>query len=164
MSPKTMRGTRMLLAAVATLSLSTPVWARQEMEMRHGEMSQQTGPAQLRSGHFQGLAHETSGTASVYQLEDGWRVLRLEDLRTSNGPDVRVYLVEGDDASDSAAIQAGHFVELGKLKGNLGNQNYEIPSDVDLGRYRSVSLWCKRFGVNFAAAPLEMAGSQTAPR
>ncbi len=145
----------MLLAAVTTLSLSTPVWARQEAEMKHEEMSQQTG-------HFQGLAHETSGTASVYRLEDGRRLLRLEDLRTSNGPDLRVYLVEGDDASDDAAIKAGRFVELGALKGNMGNQNYEIPSNVDLDRYRSVSIWCKRFGVNFAAAPLAMASSQSA--
>lgn len=66
-------------------------------------------------------------------------------------------LVEGDDASDDGAIKAGRFVELGVLEGNIGNQNYELPADVDLGRYRSVSIWSKRFGVSFAAASLEMA-------
>ncbi|MFE8600360.1 DM13 domain-containing protein [Archangium violaceum] len=155
MSKQTMRGARMLLVAVTALGVSTPVWARQDMAMKHGEMSQhEEGPTRLRSGLFKGLAHETSGSASVYQLPDGRRVLRLEELHTSNGPDLHVYLVEGDDASDDAAIKAGRFVSLGALKGNIGNQNYELPADLDLDRYRSVSIWCKRFGVNFAAAPL----------
>jgi hypothetical protein len=144
----------MLLAAVTVLGVSTPVWARPDTAMKSGEQSQQTSPTRLRSGSFQGLAHETSGSASVYQLPDGRRVLRLEELNTSNGPDLRVYLVEGDDASNDAAIKEGRFVELGALKGNIGNQNYELPPDLDLDRYRSVSIWCKRFAVNFAAAPL----------
>ena len=154
MSRQTMRGTRMMLAAVTALGVSTPVWAMPDTAMKSGEMSQQASPARLRSGSFQGLAHETSGSASVYQLPDGRRVLRLEELNTSNGPDLRVYLVEGDDASNDAAIKEGRFVDLGALKGNIGNQNYELPPDLDLDRYRSVSIWCKRFAVNFAAAPL----------
>ena len=87
-------------------------------------------------------------------------MLRLEELHTSNGPDLHVYLVEGDDASDDAAIKAGRFVSLGALEGNIGNQNYELPADLDLDRYRSVSIWCKRFGVNFAAAPLSASSGE----
>jgi Electron transfer DM13 len=143
MSKQTMRGARMLLAVVTALGLSTPVWAQQDV-----------------SGHFKGLAHETSGTAKVYPLPDGGNVLRLEDLHTSNGPDLHVYLVEGADASNDAIIKAGRFVDLGSLKGNIGNQNYELPSGLDLDRYRSVSIWCKRFGVNFAAAPLAASASE----
>jgi hypothetical protein len=154
MDARKMRGVG-LLTAVAALAVGGPVWARKDASPTVSEVaSMRTGPQKQGSGAFQGLAHETSGMASVYQLEDGRRVLRLEDLRTSNGPDLRVYLVEGDDATNDEAIKAGHFVELGRLKGNIGNQNYEIPADVDLSRYQSVSIWCERFSVNFAAATL----------
>ena len=78
----------------------------------------------------------------------------LTDFETSNGPDVHVYLVAADDALDSAAVTRAGFVEVGPLKGNIGDQNYELPASVDLGRYRAVTIWCKRFSVNFATAPL----------
>ena len=74
--------------------------------------------------------------------------------RTSNGPDVRVYLVAATDASDNETVTRAGFVELGKLKGTEGDQNYEIPAGLDLGKYRAVTIWCRRFSVNFATAPL----------
>src|SRR5205085_7274213 len=96
----------------------------------------------------------TSGAAAVLDLGDGRRVLRLTQFATSNGPDVHVYLVAaGDVTSDGIVKQAG-FVDLGSLKGNRGDQNYEIPADVDLAKYRTATIWCKRFGVNFGSAPL----------
>ena len=49
---------------------------------------------------------------------------------------------------------AAGFVELGPMKGNIGDQNYEIPATVDLASYRTVTIWCKRFSVNFGSAPL----------
>jgi Electron transfer DM13 len=108
----------------------------------------------LASGKFHSGAHPTSGTATVYQLTDGTRVLRFTDFKTSNGPDVHVYLVAADDASDNESVTKAGFVDLGSIKGNIGDQNYTLGSDVDLSKYRAVSVWCKRFSVNFGAAPL----------
>ncbi len=111
-------------------------------------------PVKLSSGRFHKHAHDTRGLATIYRLADGRRVLRLTEFSTSNGPDVRVYLVAaGDVQSEAAAKQAG-FIDLGALKGNRGNQNYDVPADLDLSRYQAVSIWCRRFSVNFGAAPL----------
>ena len=118
-----------------------------------------TGPAVLSQGDFRGLAHETKGLAALYQLPDGKRLLRLSNFETSNGPDVHVYLVAAEVAKDNATVKEAGFIDLGSLKGNKGNQNYAVPSDVDLNKYKSVSIWCARFGVNFGAATL---GSQKA--
>lgn len=108
----------------------------------------------LLSGSFHSVAHDTMGTAAVHQLADGKRVLRLSDFMTSNGPDVRVYLVAAADATDNDTVKNAGFVELGKLKGTEGAQNYDVPADVDLDKYRAVTIWCARFGVNFGTAPL----------
>ena len=111
-------------------------------------------PAKLASGRFHTNAHKTQGLATIYRLEDGRRILRLTDFATSNGPDVRVYLVAAGDVQGEAAAKQAGFVDLGALKGNIGDQNYEVPADLDLSRYRAVSIWCRRFSVNFGAAPL----------
>ncbi len=103
---------------------------------------------------FTSLAHETSGTASITSLDDGSHVLRLEDFKTSNGPDVHVYLVCGTDAAKDDAIVAGKFIDLGSIKGNIGNQNYVIPAGTDLSQYQAVSIWCQRFGINFGGTKL----------
>jgi len=108
----------------------------------------------LLSGQFHSVAHETRGTASVHDLGAGRRVLRFTGFTTSNGPDVRVYLVAAPDAGDNETVTKAGFVELGNLKGTEGDQNYEIPADLDLDNYRAVTIWCRRFGVNFATAPL----------
>ena len=108
----------------------------------------------VASGTFHSVAHETKGNASVYQLGDGRRILRFTNFETSNGPDVHVYLVQASDATDSDTVKKAGFREISPLKGNVGDQNYELPSDVDLNKYRAVSIWCQRFGVNFATAPL----------
>jgi hypothetical protein len=108
----------------------------------------------LFDGQFHDGAHKTAGTASIYQLEDGKRVLRLTNFETSNGPDVHIYLVAAEDAKDNDTITRAGFVELGSLKGNIGDQNYDVPADTDLSKYRAVTIWCARFGVNFGTAPL----------
>jgi Electron transfer DM13 len=113
----------------------------------------------LVSGHFYSILHPTKGTATIYQMGDGTRVLRLTNFSTSNGPDVHVYMVAADDAKDVATVQQAGFIDLGVLKGNIGDQNYELGSDLDLGKYRAVSIWCKRFSVNFGAAALRPAES-----
>jgi len=88
------------------------------------------------------------------RLADGTRVLRFTDFKTSNGPDVHVYLVAADDATDNESVTKAGFIDLGSIKGNIGDQNYTLGPDVDLSKYRAVSVWCKRFSVNFGAAPL----------
>ena len=109
---------------------------------------------QLASGQFHSGAHETKGMATVFQLADGKKTLRLTNFETSNGPDVHVYLVAAPDAKDNAAVTNAGFVDLGTLKGNIGDQNYELPANADLAKYRAVTIWCKRFSVNFGTAPL----------
>jgi Electron transfer DM13 len=110
-------------------------------------------PQQLFSGQFKGYAHPTDGTAAIYRM-DTKRILRLTNFRTSNGPDVHVYLIAAPDAKDDATVKNAAFVDLGILKGNIGDQNYDVPDSVDLGKYRAVTIWCKRFNVNFGTAPL----------
>ncbi len=102
----------------------------------------------LVEGSFIGRAHPTTGLAKV--ITDGnLRFLRFEGFETDNGPDLNVYLATGPpDGSPE------DFIDLGDLKGNIGDQNYELADDVDLDRYTSVFIWCVRFSVAFGAAPL----------
>jgi hypothetical protein len=111
-------------------------------------------PTAVLSGAFHGVAHETKGTAALYELDGGKRVLRLTNFETSNGPDVRVLLVAAADAADNDTVKNSAPIELGKLKGNVGDQNYDVPAGVDLSKYRAVTIWCNRFSVNFGTAPL----------
>lgn len=101
------------------------------------------------TGSFVGAGdgiHNAEGMARVIPLEDGNRVLRFENLKATNGPDLYVYLATDKDASD--------FVDLGRLKGNIGNQNYNIPQGTDLSKYDTVLIWCKQFSVLFGSAEL----------
>ena len=111
----------------------------------------------LETGTFHGKVHKASGRATIYQEADGKLLLRLTDFKTSNGPDVHVILIAAKDADDDANFlkSSTERVELGTLKGNEGDQNYEIPSDTDLSRFQTVSIYCERFNANFGAAPLE---------
>ena len=91
------------------------------------------------------------------ELADGSHVVRLENLDTSNGPDLRVLLTDAPVQEGRAGWRVfddGEYVSLGKLKGNKGSQNYVLPDDVDPARYTSVSIWCDRFDVSFGAAEL----------
>ena len=110
-------------------------------------------PVALGSGTFQGLTgHDGSGTATVYELPDGSRVLRLEDFDVSNGPDLEVHLVPGADVRGP-----GDGVQLADLKGNVGNQNYDVPGDLDLTGDWTVLIWCESFTVEVANATLTIA-------
>jgi hypothetical protein len=109
----------------------------------------------LSNAGFRSYEHETSGRAKVIELASGRRYVRFERFETSNGPDVKVYL-SAAPASGPGDTFDDRYVSLGELKGNIGNQNYAIPAGVDLSRYRSAVIWCKRFHVPFAAAPLRV--------
>lgn len=116
--------------------------------------------AVLARGELVAHEHASSGTVAVLRLPDGSRVLRLQDLRTSDGPALHVWLSaapvvpgrEGWSVFDDAA-----HVDLGPLRGNLGSSNYAVPPDVDLAALPSVTIWCERFAVSFAAATLRAA-------
>lgn len=103
-------------------------------------------------GTFVSLDHPTAGTAEVLTGSDGARVLRLEDFTTDNGPDLFVYLSTAP--ADGSTPFDTEFVNLGDLKGNVGNLNYDIPAEVDLGRFATVVIWCRQFTSAFGAAGL----------
>jgi Electron transfer DM13 len=105
------------------------------------------------SGSFRSLEHATTGRAVVLGRSDGTAILRLENLHTSNGPDLRVYLSKVPAGRDLHAYRNG-FIDLGPLKGNRGNQNYAVPAGTDLSKFKSAVIWCRRFLVGFGVAPL----------
>lgn len=112
-------------------------------------MEETTEPAAevvtITTGTFVDGDHPTSGTG--FTISDGSQTfLRFEDFETDNGPDLNVYLRSSDDPND--------YLDLGDLEGNIGDQNYELPVDLDLDRYDLVDIWCVRFGVSFGSAVL----------
>jgi hypothetical protein len=112
------------------------------------------GPLALATGSFEGRNdYEVTGAATFYELPDGSRTLRLENFVSDNGPDLYVYLTSSDSSATDAVIDED-VVDLGVLTGNIGNQNYAIPDDVDLDRYDTVLIWCLRFTAGFGAADL----------
>ncbi|MFZ0589284.1 MAG: DM13 domain-containing protein [Bryobacteraceae bacterium] len=128
-------------AAVFILQTS-PAWAQE------GDI--------VATGTFHGAAHQTSGRATIYSVS-GKETLRLTNFKTSNGPDVHVILIAATDAQDNENFLDKNVarVELGKLKGNEGDQNYAIPDGTDLSKFKAVSIYCERFNANFGTAPLE---------
>ena len=111
----------------------------------------------LARGRFEDAEHGTSGTALVIELGDGRRFVRFEDLATSDGPDLHVWLTDQPSGGDWGSYDDGRYVRLGDLKATHGNQNYEIPADADIGGLTSVVIWCDRFNVAFGTAPVELA-------
>lgn len=122
-----------------------------EEPMPPGEMTQVRILAQ---GELYDLAHHGMGTATVYQLEDGSRVLRFEQFEVLNGPELHVWLVPVDPVPDTIGVEIAGYADLGALKGNIGDQNYPIASDLNLDDFASVVIWCVPFRVPFNAAPL----------
>jgi Electron transfer DM13 len=114
------------------------------------EAATTSGNTSLITGEFIGVndgIHNAEGLAKVIQLDDASTILRLENFKATNGPDLYVYLATDNSASD--------FVNLGRLKSNIGNQNYDIPEGTDFSRYDTVLIWCKAFSVLFGSAELE---------
>jgi hypothetical protein len=123
----------------------------------HASDAPPDGMAVLKRGEFRSLEHSTTGRAALVALPDGRRVLRLEGLQTSNGPELRVLLSSVAAQDDWFVYDDGPFVDLGPLKGNRGSSNYEVPSDADLSKLVSAVVWCKRFSVGFGVAALDAA-------
>ena len=120
--------------------------------------SSTTDPQPLYTGRLEGKAHPTSGRATIYQTSGGKQeYLRLTDFMTSNGPDVHVLLARSDDPNLNQEIVKSQVdsVELGPLKGNQGDQNYDLPASVDLRKYNAIVIYCERFHAVFGVATLE---------
>lgn len=113
-----------------------------------------SGPTVLRSGMFGSQEHETTGTAQLLELPDGSHLLRLENLASSDGPDVKVWLSSLEAGGDWFKYRSGRYVDLGAVKATHGNHNYVIPASTVIDGLTSVVLWCDRFSVAFGSAPL----------
>jgi hypothetical protein len=111
-------------------------------------------PVALLMGMFYNVVHEGQGTATILELADGARVLRLDDFEVLNGPDLHVYLVPVDPVPYQVGVDIAGAVDLGQLKGNVGSQNYPLDAALDLDQFKSVVIWCQPFRVPFIAAAL----------
>jgi Electron transfer DM13 len=158
---KTTKGEMIMVRNIKTAFLAlvalTFLFGLQPSVFAQGNMMHEAEAKTLETGTFHGKVHKTSGRATIYQEADGKLVLRLTNFKTSNGPDVHVILIAAKDAADDANFlkSSTERVELGDLKGNEGDQNYDIPSGTDLSKFQTVSIYCERFNANFGAAPLE---------
>ncbi|MDH3646584.1 MAG: DM13 domain-containing protein [Gammaproteobacteria bacterium] len=114
-------------------------------------------PLILAVGQFKDAdaIHKGSGNASLFQLTDGSHVVRLDDFRVTNGPALVVLLAEEIKPQNANDVKRG-YVKLGELKGNVGNQNYAVPANINPSAYGSVVIWCELFDVLFSAAPLNI--------
>lgn len=104
--------------------------------------------------------HETTGTVQLLRLPDDSLVVRVENLSTSDGPDLKVWLTDAPvtpGLEDAGVFDDGRWVDLGPLKGNRGSANYPVPAGADVDGLTSVSIWCDRFNVSFGAAELSSA-------
>ena len=126
----------------------------EEMEDMPDEMTQ---AEKIASGMFRDADsfHKGSGTATIYRLPDGSGALRFENLNVTNGPDLRVLLSTHPNPQNKAELNDAGYIHIEKLKGNRGNQNYELPPDADLESFGSVIIYCMPFHVIFSVAPLQ---------
>lgn len=99
-------------------------------------------------------AHKGKGMAVLLETGTGTEILQLSEFEVTNGPDLKVYLAVSANVTTASDVLDGGWVSLGPLKGNIGDQNYVIPAEVDLSKYGSVVIWCQQFSVLFSSAKL----------
>ena len=157
-------GKKVILALLGIPVLVGAWWAFRPEKLFINQKVNEAAPASLSSepealytGKLEGKAHPTSGRATIYKSPDGMQYLRLTDFTTSNGPDMHVVLVRADDKALGQEIVKGELehVELGTLKGNQGDQNYDLPAATDLNQYQAVAIYCEQFHAIFGVARLE---------
>ncbi len=155
---------RWILVLIGVTVLVGAWWAFRPEKLFINQKVNEAAPAALSSepetlytGKLEGRIHQTSGRATIYKSTDGKEYLRLSDFATSNGPDVHVILARAEDKALDGEIVKRELdsVELGALKGNQGDQNYDLPASVDLNKYQAVAIYCERFHAIFGVARLE---------
>lgn len=155
---------RLVLGLIAVPVLAAAWWAFRPEKLFVNEKVHEAAPAAVGSepealytGKLEGKIHQTSGRATIYKTTEGKQYLRLTDFTTSNGPDVHVLLARAEDKTlDQDIVKGGlDSVELGPLKGNQGDQNYDLPATADLNQYQAVLIYCERFHAIFGVAKLE---------
>lgn len=116
-----------------------------------------TNPTVIAGGTFTEIdvLHTAKGTVTIYQLPDDSRLLRLEDFDVTNGPDLHLYLVRNPKPREQKDV-GNDYIDLGALKGNVGNQNYQVPTEADLSAYRGIIVYSVQFGVIFSSAELRL--------
>jgi hypothetical protein len=153
-----------IFAAIGIPALAAAWWAFRPEKLFINQKVSEAAPAALSAepealytGRLEGKVHQTSGRATIYKSVEGKQYLRLSDFTTSNGPDVHVLLVRSGDEALGQEIVKGELdsVELGTLKGNQGDQNYDLPVRADLNQYQAVAIYCERFHAIFGVAKLE---------
>ncbi len=132
--------------------LASPLWIDREVSE---PLTAAAALSPVASGQFSDAdaAHKGTGTATLYSSPAGERLVRFTDFRVTNGPDLKVYVVEKAEIGSAADVTGSQWRSLGPLKGNIGDQNYALPADLPFAP-RSVVIWCEQFGVLFSAAPL----------
>lgn len=155
---------KLLLSVAGTVVLAGVWWAFRPEKLFLNQKVNEAAPMSIDSeaqpvytGTLEGKIHPTSGRATIYKSGNGKEYLRLSDFMTSNGPDAHVVLVRAEDKALEQEVVKGELehVELGTLKGNQGDQNYDLPGTVDLNQYQAVAIYCERFHAIFGVARLE---------
>ena len=157
-------GKQLILSLIGFLVLVYAWWAFRPEKLFINQSVNEAAPFASASeqrpiftGRLDGKIHPTSGRATIYKTADGSRYLRLTDFTTSNGPDVHVALLRAEDKQLEQELVKGELdhVDLGTLKGNQGDQNYDLPAATDLNQYQTVAIYCERFHALFGLAKLE---------
>lgn len=164
---------KVVLASVVAALLAVGLWAFEPWRLFNDSVVHEAAPVDVATldpavpsatpppvhpvGEFVDAEHGTSGTARIIELSDGRRFLRLEDLDTSDGPDLHVWLSDKKPGGSWFKYDDDQYLRLGELKATRGDQNYEIPRGADLSAFRSAVIWCDRFNVAFGAAPIALA-------
>jgi len=145
-------GTIGFVAGNAFWYLASPLWIDRVVSEGLAETAESRV---LATGQFRDADRAHKGTGQVEVIDTGAEtVVRFTEFEVTNGPDLYVWLVKAGDITSSDDVKASEWVELGVLKGNIGDQNYALPEGVDISEYGSVTVWCRQFGVLFSAADL----------
>ena len=120
-------------------------------------MPELQAPVAVATGNFQqmNIIQGAEGTVTIYETPDNRKVLRFEDFRVTNGPELHVVLSASEAPTNLEEVQLNDLdLDLGLLQGNIDSQNYEIPAETDLSLYNSVVILCRRYGMIFSTAPI----------
>ena len=152
-------GDEMLAAPTAIPGSPIPTTAPQlaPTTPESGQTEPTVGPVMLKTGDFrdQDSFHKGIGQTTIYRRPDGSHLLRLDEFKTTNGPDLHVILTPHQNPTRQNDVKTPGYVNLGKLKGNIDNQNYPIPDDIDVTVQGNVIIYCKPFHVIFSVAQLQ---------